>query len=593
MFNKKKLQSEFSRVRNLILLVALLAVTAGISLGADDGVAVASTEVIAEVQEISFQPDMTIQQALRILAEKYQKNIVPSTSVDGTLSFTRLYSVTFDEAMDAILGPNLKYEQVGQLYKVYTKDEYLKIKQDVARMEHRVFTVYYLTSKEAVSLIEPVLSKSRVIQASTLAETGSAGASGSPSGGTSGGSLGSGGGGDSMAQNDTIVVYDFPENLAKAEDVLRSLDKRPKQVLVEATILSARLVEGMELGVDLNLMAGASLDGTSSTDTLVSEGTISRGTEATSPIAEIGSLGTGGMFETSGLATAGGSGLRVGIRSGDVRLFISALEAITDTTVLANPKIIAVNKMEGSVLVGRNLGYRSSTSISTGGTATEGEVEFLQTGTQLVFRPFIGDDGYVRMDIYPKDSTAELNADGVPDESTTELRTNIMVRDGETIVLGGLFRDSIVSTRQQIPLLGDLPIIGALFRSTSDSTVREEVIVLLNVHIIDGANQTDGEARAADIGRKRYGARMSLQGISRNRLAEDRYVSAVKSYADGNSVDALSDLDSSLALRPTYLEALRLKERITREITPDKAREIERLMLGVIEDEEAAHWQRR
>jgi len=589
MFYKKKLQSELVRVRNFVLLVALLAVTAGISLGADDEVAL--TEVAAEVQEIGFQPDTTIQQALTILAEKYQRNIVPSSNVDGVLSFTRLYSVTFEEAMDAILGTNLKYEQVGQLYKVYTKAEYLKIKQDVARMEHRVFTVYYLTSEEAVSLLKPVLSASHVIQSSTLAETGIS-SGGSSSGGTSGASLGSGGGGDNFAQSDTIVVYDFPENLAKAEEVLSALDKRPKQVLVEATILSARLVEGMELGVDLNFMAGASLDGTSSTETLVSDGTIDRGTAATSPIAEVGGA-VGTPIETSGFAAAGGSGLRVGIRSGNVRVFISALEAITDTTVLANPKIIALNKQEGSVLVGRNLGYRSSTTISTGGTATEGEVEFLQTGTQLVFRPFIGDDGYVRMDIYPKDSTAELNADGVPDESTTELRTNIMVRDGETIVLGGLFRDSIVSTRQQIPLLGDIPIIGALFRSTSDSTVREELIVLLTVHIIDGANQTDGEARAADIGRKRYGARMSLQGISRSRLAEDRYVSAVKNYAEGNSADALSDVESSLALRPTYLEALRLKERITREITPDKAREMERLMLGVIEDEEAANWQRR
>jgi type II secretory pathway component GspD/PulD (secretin) len=494
--------------------------------------------------------------------------------------------------MDAILGPNLKYEQVGQLYKVYTSAEYTKIKQDVSRMEQRVFTVYYITAEEAVSLIKPVLSKSHLIASTTATNITMGGNVGGSTGGASGGSLGSSGGGDSLAQNDTMVVHDFPENLAKAEEVLRSLDIRPKQVLVEATILSARLVEGMELGVDLNLMAGASLDGTAATETIVSEGSIDRGSSASSPISELSSLGDGAPIETAGFAAAGASGLRVGVRSGDVRVFISALEAVTDTTVLANPKILAVNKQEGSVLIGRNLGFRSSTTISTGGIATEGEVEFLQTGTQLVFRPFIGDDGYIRMDIYPKDSTAELNAQGVPDESTTELRTNVVVRDGETIVLGGLFRDSIVSTRQQIPLLGDLPIIGILFRGNSDSTVREEVIVLLTPHIIDGANQTDGEARVADIGRKRYGARVSLHGISRSRLAEDRYVNAVQCYAEGNSADALRELEKSLALRPTYLEALRLKERIMREMTPDKAREIERIMLGVIDDEEAANWQR-
>jgi len=612
MFYKKKLQSGFTRVSCFVLPAVLLAVIAGVSFGAADDVTIvpvkieggsavsssavgADSSIVADVQEIGFQPDTTIQQALAILAEKYQRNIVPSSNVDGVLSFTRLYNVTFEEAMDAILGTNLKYEQVGQLYKVYTKEEYLKMKQDIARMEHRVFTLYYISAEEALALVKPVLSKSAMVHASTPAETGVGGSSSSSSS-SSGGSSSSGsstGGGDSMAQNDTIVVYDFPENLARAEDILSSLDKRPKQVLVEATILSARLVEGMDLGMDLNFMAGAALDGTASTDTIVSEGTISRGTEASSPIADIGDLGTGAPIETSGFATVGGSGLRLGVRSGDFRMFISALESVTDTTVLANPKILAVNKQEGSVQIGSKIGYRSSTTISSGGVASEGQVEFLDTGTILKFRPFIGDDGYIRMDIYPEDSTGSLNADGVPDKTVTTLRANIIVKDGETIVLGGLFRDSIVSTRQQIPLLGDLPIIGALFRGTTDSTVREEVIILLTPHIIDGANQTDGEARVADISRKRYGARMSLQGISRSRLAEDRYVSAVKCYAEGNSVEALSELDHSLDLRPTYLEALRLKERITQEIAPDRAKEMERIMLGAIENEEASLWQRR
>jgi len=561
---------------------------------ADDAAQQPQPSAGAAVQTITFNADTTIQEALSVLAQKYQKNIVPSPSVTGVLSFTRLYNVTFEEAMEAILGPNLKYEQVGQLIKVYTKEEYKKIKSDTDRMIHRVFTLYYITAEDAAKLIKPVLSSAAVIEFSTPAERDIGGGSSSgTTGGSSPGGISSGGGGDSLAQNDTIVVYDFPENIDKAAEIIAKLDKRPKQVLVEATILSARLTEGMELGIDLNFLGGVDLQTTETTSQVGSTDTTVTSTSQ-NPLEQV-AAGTfaGSPVQVTGFATFGGVGLRAGISADNFIAFITALESVTDVTVLANPKILAVNKQEGTVLIGRNLGYRSSTTISTGGVATEGEVKFLQTGTQLVFRPYIGDDGYIRMDIYPKDSTAELNEQGVPDESTTELRTNIVVKDGETIVLGGLFRDVVSSTRQQIPLLGDIPIIGALFRGTTDQTQREEVIILLTPHIIEQAGQTDGEARAADISRKRYGARQNVLGIARSRIAEDHYVKAVELYTAGKLVEAQAEIKETLRLRPSYLEALRLQERIIRETVPEELDRMERIMLGVIEQEEAALWNRR
>ncbi len=560
---------------------------------ADDAARQPQPSAGAAVQTITFNADTTIQEALSVLAQKYQKNIVPSPSVTGVLSFTRLYNVTFEEAMEAILGPNLKYEQVGQLIKVYTKEEYKKIKSDTDRMIHRVFTLYYITAEDAAKLIKPVLSSAAVIEFSTPAEKDIGGGSGGTTGGSSPGGISSGGGGDSLAQNDTIVVYDFPENIDKAAEIIAKLDKRPKQVLVEATILSARLTEGMELGIDLNFLGGVDLQTTETTSQVGSTDTTVTSTSQ-NPLEQV-AAGTfaGSPVQVTGFATFGGVGLRAGISADNFIAFITALESVTDVTVLANPKILAVNKQEGTVLIGRNLGYRSSTTISTGGVATEGEVKFLQTGTQLVFRPYIGDDGYIRMDIYPKDSTAELNEQGVPDESTTELRTNIVVKDGETIVLGGLFRDVVSSTRQQIPLLGDIPIIGALFRGTTDQTQREEVIILLTPHIIEQAGQTDGEARAADISRKRYGARQNVLGIARSRIAEDHYVKAVELYTAGKLVEAQAEIKETLRLRPSYLEALRLQERIIRETVPEELDRMERIMLGVIEQEEAALWNRR
>jgi len=491
--------------------------------------------------------------------------------------------------MDAVLGTDLKYEQTGQLVKVYTKEEYKKIKEDESRMIHKVFTLYYITAVEAKKLVSPVLSSAGSVQCSTAAVSGIS----TSEKGVSGEEVG----GDSMALHDIIVVYDHPEKIAKAEEVIAALDVRPKQVLIEATILSATLTEGMQLGVDLNLLAGVSLTGTEAVAAVqdtVSGGSLEAAVTAQNTFEQIYGLRRGEAIEVSGFAAAGGSrGLRVGVTAGNAVAIITALESVTDVTVLANPKILALNKQIGTVFIGTKLGYRDRTTIDASGLATIGEVKFLDTGTKLSFRPYIADDGYIRMDIYPKDSSGELDDEGIPTETTAELVTNIMVKDGQTIVIGGLFRDAITTTRSQVPLLGDIPLIGAIFRGTTDSNVRQEIIVLLTPHIITESEQTEGAARADDVGRKRYGARKTLQWVGRARLAEDRYTEAVKDYIDGDNKAALFKVNWALELRPTYLEAIRLKERIIDETAPDDVTMIKRIMLDVIEREEANKWLRR
>lgn len=582
-----------------VLLVVMAAIAVG-DVGQMPVVAVAGNSVLGEseadvgvseevsagsaIQSITFKKDMRIRDALRFLAAKYQKNIVPSAKVDGLTPVTSLYDVTFEEALGAILGHTMKYDQEDNFIRVYTAEEYRKIKEDKDRMTYKVFTLYYITAEEAEKLIKPVLSNVGQVKSSSAATTGiSTGREG----------VTGQAGGDSMALNDAIVVYDFPERIEQIAQMLKELDIRPKQVLIEATILSATLTEGMEFGVDWNLLNGVILDGTAATSDIINTaGEVSRGTTATTPIEQIATGLDGTAMESAGFAKMAASGLRIGITSGDLIGFITALETVTDITVLANPKILALNKQSGTVFIGQKIGYRDRTTISDTGQATIGEVKFLDTGTKLSFRPYIANDGYIRMDIYPKDSSGALDSDGIPHETTAELVTNIMVKDGETIVIGGLFRDAITSTRSQIPLLGDLPLIGAAFRGTSDASTRQEVIVMLTPHIISESEDTDPDARAADIERKRYGARMGLQWINRTRLAEDRYVKAVGYYTDGNSVEALCELDDALELRPGYLEAMRLKERVIGEMSPDEVGQIERIMLGVIEQEEAPKWRR-
>jgi type IV pilus assembly protein PilQ len=590
-----------SKIRkDLLVWGFILSVIAAIAVGgvgqnpaaavADEGIEPAGVEVsggggdpVKPIQSISFKTDMTIRDALRFLGTKYQKNIVPSAKVDGMVTAATLYDMTFESALNAILGHGYKYEERDSVIWVYTAEEFKTIMEDKDRMVYKVFTLYYISAAEAQKLITPVLSGAGSIQGSSPAVLV----------GTTGESISVGsGGGDNMALNDTIIILDYPENIADVEKLLKELDIRPRQVLVEATILSATLNEGMEFGIDLNFMAGTHLTGVSTTEEVGGVLTSALETTVTSPIQQIAAGGIpGSMLETAGFARIGGSGLRIGVSSGDVAAFITALESVTDTTILANPKILAVNKQLGQVYIGTKIGYIDQTTQTQ--TSTTQSVKFLDTGTKLSFRPYIGNDGYIRMDIHPKDSSGTLKANDIPDEFSAELATNVMVKDGQTIVVGGLFRDVVVTSRSQIPLLGDLPLIGGLFRGTNDQTTRQEVIVLLTPHIVDEPEETNSDARADDVRRKRFGARDELQWIGRARLAEDRYAMAARYYIENDNESAMRELDIALELRPTYLEAIRLKEKITHETDPAADLNIDRIMLEDFERKDSEKWLRR
>ncbi len=570
-----------SRIKNkgkLFILGFVLVVTAATAFsdvkaaGAEanvntTSVNVSSSEAIPAggmIQTITFDKDSKIKDGLRVLSAMYKKNIVPSSKIDGTMGFTRLYNVTFEEAMNAILGAHFKYEQEGQLIRVYTKEEYRKIKEDKDRMIYKVFTLYYISAAEARKLISPVLSGNGKIEVTNASETGV------PTDETISAQTG---GGDTTAMNDTIVICDFPENIAMAKDIIKSVDVRPRQVLVEATILSATLTEDMQFGIDWQTLEGTAI-------------TALTGIAYGAP-EYLKSAGTGANIES---ALTGG--LTFGVTHDDVAVFIRAVEEITDVTVLANPKILTVNKQLGQVYIGTKLGYREGDIETSGGGIQQGAVKFLDTGTKLSFRPFICEDGYIRMDIHPKDSSGTVPG-GIPQEISAELVTNIMVKDGQTIIIGGLFRDTVTTNKIQVPLLGDLPIIGGAFRGTANKDERQEVMVLLTPHIIKEPAEVEGEARAADVRRKRGGSRESLDWFNSSRIAEDNYAKAVEYYLAGNTEAALNKLNWALMIRPTNLEALRLKERIIRETAPDDTATMERIMLDVIEREESNKWLRR
>ncbi len=523
----------------LLVLCTILAAAPFLAAAEEEG-----QELLAgqSVQTIRLKKDMPIRDALDMLGQMYEKNIVPSAAVDGVVTVTNLYDVTFEEALEAVLGTH-KYEVKGNFIKVYTNAEFM---QDKSRFEHAIITLHYINSTEAINLATPLISEFGQLGATTA----------TPATATAGE------GGDSLAIHDRLVVSDYPENIANIREILGEVDVKPLQVMIEVTVMKAELTETLEFGIDWSNVPGLDI-----------------------------SLTQGGIANSGSTGSVAAGGLTAGVSIDSFSALVRAMEGVTDVTLVANPKILALNKQAGKLIIGKEEGYRSTTQSNADG-ATQ-QIEFLESGTILEFRPFIGKDGLIRMEISPEQSTGEVVSD-LPNKTKTAITTNVMVKDGQTIVLGGLFQEETNLGRKQTPLLGDIPVIGEMFKGIDDSSQRIELVVLITPHIITDPEEADGADRLEDVSRMAYNARRNMSWMSRAKIAEDRYADAVRQYTAGNYAEALAEINDPYVITPrNNLDVVRLRERIIRESQPDQVDQIERMMLIKLEKEEFGKWLRR
>ena len=482
--------------------------------------------------------DTEIAVLLQMLSYEAQANIVASTSVKGKIS-ANLYSVTLEQALEAILIPsNYAFCTLGATIFVGTPQEMAGLQPPPVT---RVFKLRHIGPKAAAEAVRAVLGEDAKVVESEADDKKKGGGSDEDLTG-------------SEAGTNYLIVTDYPQRLTAAESVLAEVDERPKQVLIEATILRATLTEANQFGIDFAMLGGVDFQDVGST----SDAAANLETGAL-PQADLQS--TTFNVNTQFTGVVDGGGFTFGLIKDSVAGFIRALEEVTDVVVVANPKVVSLNKQDGEVIVGRRDGYMTTTVTETAAIQT---VEYLETGTQLRFRPTINDDMTVRLAVHPKDSNGGLTAANLPFEETTEARTNILLDDGDTVLIGGLFRERTVASRNQIPVLGDIPGAGLLFRGQADRTVREEVIILLTVHVIKEtpAEQEGFRTLLDDIERVRVGTRRGLLGTGRERLAQAYYHEALRQLEEGDQKRALLNARMALNCQPSHLRALKLKERV-------------------------------
>lgn len=499
-----------------------------------------------------FVQDEDLANVLQMLSLQSRKNIIASKDVSASVT-ANLYGVTFYEALDSVLHVNgYGYIEKGNFIYVHTLDEIAQIEAAERKIVSKIIRLNYLNANDAAEFVSPLLSDNGQIKTN-----GDVGDFSLPENAPTGN--------EQYALSAMLVIYDYPDHISEIEELVKQIDTRPAQVLVEATILQTSLTEANAFGVDFSVLHDVNfLDFLGGGGPLGAPGAL--GQTANSVFGPPDNEGTA-VASTAG-NFGGPATIKAAILADQVGVFIRALDEVGNVTILSNPKILALNRQPAKVLVGRKLGYLNTTATETSTTQT---VEFLDTGTQLSFRPFVSNDGMVRMELKPRVSEGVIrtanDATGaavtIPDEITQEITTNVIVPDGSTVVLGGLFKETTKLNRSQVPVLGDIPILGMAFRGHDDSTDRAEIIFMIKPTVVhDKVLMDQGERAIAHAERVRAGSRQGLLPFSRERQTALLNLEAEHLAAEGKTDEAMWKLSRSLTLNPVQPDAIRLKEQV-------------------------------
>ena len=452
--------------------------------------------------------DADIRQVFAKLSEVAQISIIPSPAIQGRVSLN-LRDVRIDVALKAIIASrDYVVERDDDIIIVRTLEEASRRKNQSRKLIVKVYRPNYLSAAELIGLIEPLLSSDGRHSATSPALTGLAGAEELSVG-------------DKTAQRDTVIVQDVPEVLNQIDQILVDVDVPPLQVSIEAKILSVRLSDGIQQGIDLSQLP---------------------------------------CHRDSGVSLAEG-GLKQARLSCSIPTFIKSVERIADTSLVTSQRIQVLNKHRAEMLIGDRIGYQSQAG---------GDVHFMEAGTRLILRPSISADGFIRLDIHPERSSATTaKRSRQPVQNTAEITTQVMIRDGATVAIGGLIAEQGTETANRLPVVSSIPVIGIPFRNKRERLQRTELIVLVTPKIvIDCESEAEGkclehaaEERAAEF-------RDKQSPKSRHNLARAHYDRACLDYQQGNFVKARQQINASLRENKTDLDAIRLRNQIDQCLVP-------------------------
>ena len=422
----------------------------------------------------NFQ-DIPVRSVLQLIADVSGLNIVVADNVSGNLTL-RLTNVPWDQALDIILDArNLDMRENGNVI-------WIAPTADIAEREQQLLQAA-MDRKELEPLITVLLDVSYAdadALRTLIQESGTSIEGGS-------GLLSERGSVTIDERTNTLLVTDTAERIAEIRELVQDLDKAVRQVQIESRIVVANSDFAHDLGVrfgvnhlhDGNNILAISGDGAGA-DLL---------NPATNP-RDDGLIDIPGIPDryNVNLPVPDSSAATLGISflTGDwlLDLELSALEAEGEGEVISTPRVITSNQNEAFIQQGVEIPYEESTS--SGATS----VQFKEAVLELRVTPLITPDNRVQLDLEIKqDTVGEIFQTGrggsVPSIDTRELATSVLVNNGETIVLGGIFQDERTRSKDQVPFLGDIPGLGYLFKRKSTETRKRELLIFVTPSIVE------------------------------------------------------------------------------------------------------------
>ncbi len=291
-----------------------------------------------------------------------------------------------------------------------------------------------------------------------------------------------------VEERNLLVVEDLPDFLERIENVLGQVDLRPKQILIEAQILEISLDADQTYGVDWKVPFRV----------------------------KDGSTGSIGQAALSPRSLAG---FFFEVVTPDFEVFINALRTKGKVRTLSTPTLLVLEDEEAEVIVGDRTGFRVTTTINQ---ITTESVEFVESGVILQVKAAVDRDGRVLLQVHPEVSTATLNG-GIPSLTTTEVSTQMLADDGQGIFIGGLVKKNDSRTRDGLPGLSDIPLLGGLFSNTKERTLSTETVVVITPHIINGPEDLVSQAKRRRIAREEQAFQPRIDYVERT-LPEEHLV---------------------------------------------------------------------
>jgi type IV pilus assembly protein PilQ len=464
-----------------------------------------------------------IREVLELLAEQGNLNILASNSVQGSVSAS-LKDVDVDSALEAILrSTGYVAKRDGKFIFVGTADDFKQMEHSLDEVGTRIYQPNYITANELQTLIQPILTETvGVVSVTSAAEQGI-------------GSDDASAGGDSYAGGDAVLVRDYEAVLAQIDQIVASVDVRPLQVHIEAMILSVKLDDSTAFGVNFEILRDKH-------NVRMAWG---------APTTDLANI----KLEKGAL--------KFGFLDSSLSSFLEALETVGETNVIATPRLMVLNKHKAEIQIGEKKGYISTTVTETSSTQN---VEFLDIGALLRLRPFVSRDGLIRMEVHPELSDGDVKEKGqftLPEKEVTEVTTNIMVRDGCTVIIGGLMREQLTKTGNQVPFLGSLPWVGVAFRDQKETVERREVLVLITPRIVyEPETCAEGAQGACEFHRRQatYFDKMNVFG--KRSLGKKYFRLAQNAWAAGDRKTALRFAEMAVHFNPLDRRALDLRAAI-------------------------------